>query len=159
MAQPASPRPGSSDWFAFCSLGREILSTDGQRELWSWDAHSSLMSSSSPDGSKRSSCKFLAAGSLSSGYCCLLLPPLPHPHHTNAEEIPSVCCGGSVGLSKSCSRCRLAALCCVRSPNMRCLKMASSLEKPWAREVRPSWQSPFSLHPGPWTSLCSGAVC
>lgn len=72
------PLPVTSErWFAPCSmdprsqhpLGRIQAATPG----------SSSMNWSSPDGSKRPACKFLAAGSLSSGYCSLLLWPLPTP--------------------------------------------------------------------------------
>lgn len=163
MAQPASLRPGSVCLIDFkvllsSSPGKKRFSaqTGAKRIVWGWDADSSSMSWSSPDGSKMSLCKFLAAGSLSSGYCCSLLPPLPHPLHTNAEEIPSVYCGAE-GHFLGSRRCRAAALCCMHSLSRSCLKMASSLEDPWARRPSPAGNPllPSLALPG----LHGGAVC
>ena len=75
-------------------------------------------------------------------------PPPPHKRRRN-----TICLLWGWGvLSKSRSGCRLAALRCMHS-----LKMASSLEGPWAAEAQPSWQPP-----PPWLGPClapRGAVC
>lgn len=72
------------------------------------DTGSSSMNWSSPDGSKRPACKFLAAGSLSSGYYCLLLWLLPTPF-THLQKKGHLLPRGREGLCKwHFSLCHLA---------------------------------------------------
>lgn len=148
MAQPASLRPGSVRLIdlPFCSLpplGKEILGTDWGKEnrlrLRCWFFLNELKFSR-----WQQAFVMQILGSREPVKWLLLLivtttpPPPPHKRRRN-----TICLLWGWGvLSKSRSGCRLAALCCMHSPSRSCLKMASSLEDPWAREAQPSWQSP-----------------
>ena len=147
MVPPASARPGSSAGFVFCSLpplGREILSTDWGKEnceaemliLPQWAEVLQMAASARHANSRQQgSCQVATAA------YCYHHAPTPSAQMQKKYHLSTV---GLRVLSKSHSRCHLAAVRCTRSLNRSCLKMASSLENPWAREGQPSWQSPSS---------------